>query len=428
MAEYKQFTPEEINLLLSKLNKASEPPDDLEDFFAPYDEEDLKELLVNLKGKKSAKEPFAGPGGKTGSLEPDIKKWTPPKVKRGAAASKTTAVVVKANDPTIPGPKTPTKKPGDPQLVLNVVPPLGFDLTEFIPNLTTDTDLQGFHPRPEYFNQIKLFADTGQNLLLIGEAGSGKSTIGKYFAMRMGWPFLAISADGLMGIKELFGLPSISGATSYFVEGLFTTFTQIGWKEVPNPKKKGETMLVEDPTMPGAVILIDEVTALDPSKNFVFHQILAERKFFVRDANKTYYVAPKVMIMFAGNPYDPRYEGTAKMNLAFADRLGTIRMEALTVDEIKIIIEKEYGNTLKQGDIDFLMDYVRDMRDFIKTGQDPLPAEMSMRSIKRMAAFLAKGVDRYLAVQLGFLNTYIAHDKETFDALSAHSLSIVGPP
>jgi MoxR-like ATPase len=240
-----------------------------------------------------------------------------------------------------------------------------------------------------------------------------------------------------MGVKELFGLHAISGSTTYFVEGLFTTFTQIGWKKDPktnlpvlekriDPETKQEIITqVDDPTQPGAVILIDEVTALDPGKNFIFHQILAERKFFVRDANKTYYVAPRVMIMFAGNPKDPRYPGVNKMNLAFADRLGSIYLDALSMAQVQEYITKAYGDVLNADQIKFILDYVADMRDFIKSGSDPIGAELSMRSIKRMASFLAKGASYQDAVEYGFLNTYLAHDKEAYDAMRGHSASSV---
>lgn len=442
MALIDTLSKKQIDLLLEKLAPGKEV-DNVKEFLGAFDDEDIKQLLISLGDAET----FASPGGETGSLLPKIeikksrtKKEKAPKAesaeeKKGAKAKESPEPVeepvqVKADSTMIVPGSVPseTESATDSGLTLKVVPPRGFNYNDYIPNPERDSDLRGFIPRPEYFSAIEMFYRARQNLLLIGEAGAGKSTIGKHFAHKNGFPYLAISADGLMGIKELFGLASISEATSYFVEGLFTTFTQIGWKTIEVVNKdtgKKEYKMVDDETQPGAVILIDEVTALDPSKNFIFHQILAERKFFVRDANKTYYVAPRVMIMFAGNPKDPRYPGVGKMNLAFADRMGTVILQPLGIDKIKEVLKRDYEGLLSKDDIEFIILYIAKMRDFIKSGEEPIPAELSLRSIRRIADFMAKGASKRTAVELGFLNTYIAHDKDTYDTLSGHSASLV---
>ena len=437
MAFIDTLTPKQIAILLEKVAPGKDIDDPKKFLGDAFEDDDLKGFLrdAGVKAIAGKKESFASPGGASGGLMPKVKaekieRFVPPEERGGKKKVQKEKGVHTEVAPALP-PEPEADKADSKLLTLKVVPPQGFRWQDYVPNKERDSDLQGFEDRPEYFNAINLFNKTGQNLMMIGEAGSGKSTIGKWYAYQRNFPYLAISADGLLGVKELFGLPSISEGTSYFVEGLFTTFTQIGWKKVyeTDPTTGKVTYkLVDDPDQPGAIILIDEVTALDPSKNFIFHQILAERKFFVRDANKTYYVAPRVMIMFAGNPKDPRYPGVGKMNLAFADRMGTILLEPLGIASIEKILRDEkkgFGKLLKDEQFKFIISYVVKMRDFIKSGDEPLPAELSMRSIKRIASFMASGASRMQAVELGFLNTYVAHDKDTYEALRGHSVSIV---
>ena len=271
---------------------------------------------------------------------------------------------------------------------------------DYTPNLQRDTDLQGYLPRPAVLKALDMCFKLQHNLMLIGEAGSGKSTVGKYWAWlksdrgQIPFPYLAISADGLMSVNQLFGSTQIKDGTSYYVEGAFTAFTQ----------------------MP-SLILIDEVTALDPTKNFVFHQILAERKFFVKEENHTFYLDPNCMVIFAGNPMNPRYPGVGKMNLAFGDRMATFVLEQMTIAEIRGLLKSYVDKKLvSQADLDKLMQYTDAVRGHIKT-TPAIKAEFSMRSIRRFMDFLSVQIPPRQAIELAFINTYTAFDRATYDGL-----------
>jgi len=251
----------------------------------------------------------------------------------------------------------------------------------------TDRDMADYVERPEYIKTMSDFYDLKSSLLLMGEAGSGKSTIAKYFALKKGLPFFSVSADSMMNIRELFGSLHIQGATSFFVEGLFTYFTKIP-----------------------SVILIDEVTALDPAKNFVFHQILAQRRFYVKDANETYDLHEDCFILFAGNPPNVKYTGLSKFNVAFADRMGTLIIDPLTQKQYRVILNK-----MPQADFETLMRYHYECQSMIK--QANLRAEFSLRSLRRIAGLLALGYSWRKSIDLGFLNGIQPFDKKAYDSL-----------
>lgn len=332
--------------------------------------------------KLTPEEPFVGAKGK---VQLQIKKQAPKPINTGDVGPQLVEQLIDEDDYY----PAPTRKDKDP------------DSPTFGQIIPKDTDLLGFIDRPEIMRAFETFFETKHNLMLIGEAGSGKSTIGKYWVYEKNkqspvqkLPYLAISADGLLSVNALFGSPRIINGTSYFVEGLFTTFTKIP-----------------------SLILIDEVTALDPSKNFVFHQILAERKFFVKEANKTYYMHPQCMIIFAGNPMNPRYPGVGKMNLAFADRMGTFVLEPLNIKEIRGLFEADVkrGDITKQ-ELDKLMSYTESIRDYIHKTPS-VKAEFSTRSLKRIVSFLSQKIDFRTAVEWAFINTYTAFDRATYDSL-----------
>ena len=274
------------------------------------------------------------------------------------------------------------------------------DRVAYTPSPDKDTDLQGYLPRPPVLKAFDTCFKLQHNLMLIGEAGSGKSTVGTYWAWlksdggKIPFPYLAISADGLMSVNQLFGSTQIKSGTSYYVEGAFTAFTQ----------------------MP-SLILIDEVTALDPTKNFVFHQILAERKFFVKEENHMFYLDPNCMIIFAGNPMNPRYPGVGKMNLAFGDRMATFVLEQMSIAEIRGLLKPYVDKKLvEQADVDKLMQFTDAVRGHIKT-TPTVKAEFSMRSIRRFMDFISEKVPPRQAMELAFINTYTAFDRATYEGL-----------
>jgi len=261
------------------------------------------------------------------------------------------------------------------------------DFEDAIPK-TTDPDIATFINRVNYMKVLDDFYKLKLPVLLVGEAGVGKSVMAEYFAYKKGLPFFTISADALLGIRELFGSLQIVGGTSYFIEGLFVAFCLVP-----------------------SIILIDEVTALDPAKNFVFHQILAQRKFYSKEANKSYKLHDDAYIMFAGNPPSLKYTGLNKFNIAFADRMGAIIVEPLERKELNQIFEKQ----IPKDKLEKLFDYYDMVRKMIT--EQRLRAEFSLRSLRRIVGLIKYGYEFREAINYGFLNNIKPFEPVVYDAI-----------
>lgn len=283
-----------------------------------------------------------------------------------------------------------------------------FKPEEYIPR-DDDPDIEGYFERERYIKILEFCEKNRLFVLLIGEAGVGKSTLAKYYAWKKKKPFLAVSADSQLSVRELFGTIHLIGASSYFLEGVFLKMCQVP-----------------------SVILIDEITAIDPSKNFLFHQILASREFFVKDyrekgrIGKTFRLHPDCFIVFAGNPPNLRYIGVDKLNIAFLDRLCVVEVEHLDDNEIKMALEKFLklrGMSLKKETFDLIKSLNKEIRSLII--QKELRAQFTLRTMQKIALMIEGGWSVEDAVRIAFYDGVKNFDPDDAETIKAQ-LKLLG--
>ena len=249
------------------------------------------------------------------------------------------------------------------------------DLSPYIPAMTGE--IKGHKPREPYFSALKAYAAIGEPALMVGEAGTGKTSLARYLAHSLSYPFLEVSCDALLGFQELFGAVNITDGTSHFIEGLFLKFIQTP-----------------------SVILIDEANALDPAKSFKLHQLLESGEVFVKEADrgrgKLYKVNDRCFIILAGNPPTGKYNGVNRWNVALLDRpMGVLELDEFTQEELNAIIPK-HAEKVK------LVRFYNEAREAIK--KEGLRTTFSIRSVKRVLAHVDMGFGMREALLFGFLN------------------------
>jgi hypothetical protein len=249
------------------------------------------------------------------------------------------------------------------------------DPAAFVPKLNAG-ELVGYKPRKHLLDTVKTLWTDRAPVLLWGEAGVGKTSIVKYLAATLGLPFLEVSCDSALTFGELFGQVNITDGTSHFVEGVFLKLLAVP-----------------------SVILIDEVTALDPAKSFKLHQLLNSREVFVKEADrgrgKVYRAHPDCFIILAGNPPGARYGGVVKPNVALINRCVNVEVPELSVAEIGAIIPEHAEKAA-------ILRYYGEARTLI--AKQGYRTTFSVRNGKRLIGLLGLGFNLREALALAFLN------------------------
>lgn len=217
----------------------------------------------------------------------------------------------------------------------------------------------------------------GDAIYLLGDAGSGKTTMAEQIAARAGLPFLRVCLDNSASVRDNIGRVQARGGTMFFKAGILLT-------------------LLQQPS----VILFDEVNAADASRLFFLHELLDARRFFIRDAGAGLIidVHKNCQIIMASNPNNARYGGTNKLNAALVNRCAVVNVPRLDVESC--------ASSFDCGDsklTESLKKYYEESNKAIKN--QSLRVVFSLRNIKRIAAALRRGVCVADALAGGFYNS-----------------------
>jgi hypothetical protein len=221
---------------------------------------------------------------------------------------------------------------------------------------------------------VKTFSKLRRNICLIGDSGTGKTTLVEQYAANNKLPFLRISCDETSSLKTLLGSKEIINGTTYFRGGILLELIQ----------------------MP-SVILFDEFNALHSSKLFFLHELLDNRRLFVQDADggKVIKIHPDCQIFLACNPSNKNYGGTNKMNAALGNRTTVIDVPNIKVAEMEKLFEcGKHTDSMKQF-------YSEASRAIYDKG---LRVAFSLRNIQRATEAINAGMKPLLAMRYEFYN------------------------
>lgn len=252
----------------------------------------------------------------------------------------------------------------------------GFYPEDYIPKME-DRDLQGYVPREPYYQQYKDSLKARQPVLLIGETGTGKTSMVKYDCAVRKMPMLHVSCDGILEFGELFGYQGLKDGNTYFREGA----------------------LIRLACHYPCVILLDEVSNIVPEKFSRLQVFIEERRFFVKEADngrgKYYSLHPECRVVLAGNPPNAAYNGTNKMNIALLGRVDNITLPAWEKKEfVKIFKDKPR--------LAEVMDFYGQVNEII-TNQNKR-CFFSIRELKKIFKKLEMGYGVVDAIRIAFTN------------------------
>jgi nitric oxide reductase NorQ protein len=177
-------------------------------------------------------------------------------------------------------------------------PKLDLDFTGAPPDLVPKGVV--YYPQGDEVDAMAYSVAGVKNTLLIGPAGTGKSTLVEYMAQEVGAPLITVSCDLELDKTELLGRPEIKEGDTHWVDGPVTEAMRKGYW-----------------------LVFDEVNMAKPEVMSVLHAILDHRRRLVLKENGNEVIkAHENFRVFA--TMNPGYEGTGELNQAFKDRFGVV--------------------------------------------------------------------------------------------------------
>lgn len=151
---------------------------------------------------------------------------------------------------------------------------------------------------PDDRKALAIAINKNLSCLLIGETGTGKTSIVKELAFKRSQPYVRINMTGFTTPDELIGTKSVKNGATYFEHGIITNAMQRG-----------------------AMLVIDEVNATTPDCLFILHGLLDEDRRITLPNGEIITPHENFRVFATCNP---DYEGTKSMNKAFIDRFPII--------------------------------------------------------------------------------------------------------
>jgi len=167
---------------------------------------------------------------------------------------------------------------------------------------------------------IKACVENDSAVLMIGETGTGKTSIVREVANDHKKNLIRVSVNGSMGVEEILGKWLVNEGTTVWQDGILTSAIRQGdW------------------------VVLDEINAALPEILFVLHSLLDDdRKIYLPEKDNEEVRPHKDFRFFATMNPPEEYAGTKDMNKALMSRFGAVlQINVLdSVSEAKLLEDK----------------------------------------------------------------------------------------
>lgn len=205
------------------------------------------------------------------------------------------------------------------------------------------------------------------NLLLIGPAGSGKTTVIEQVAARLGWPVWAVSCSGKVRASHWFGTFALRDGATVWQDGPLALALRHG-----------------------GIFLADEITRLDPAEQMALVRVLDGGEVAIPETGEV--IRPHKLFRFVGTGNSGgfgdetgAYVGERVSSFAFLDRFLKMEVDYLGEDEEQRLIARVVPD-LPSAIRNALVRLARAVRDASQAaGKGELRVNISTRALLAVA-------------------------------------------
>jgi nitric oxide reductase NorQ protein len=240
-----------------------------------------------------------------------------------------------------------------------------------------------YYPQGGEVRAVEYAVASSKNTLLVGPAGTGKSTLVEYVAQCAGAPLITVSCDLELDKTELLGRPEIKGGDTHWVDGPVTMAMRHGYW-----------------------IVFDEANMAKPEVMSVLHAVLDHRRRLVLKENGNEVIkAHENFRVFA--TMNPGYEGTGELNQAFKDRFGVVlAVGYMPPAKEKMLLTKRTG--IDKSTASLMVKAANDSRKMAENGE--VSEAISPRTLLEWAQAVKNGYPALEAAEFTVLDK-VARDK-----------------
>jgi len=236
-----------------------------------------------------------------------------------------------------------------------------------------------------YKKALAISVKANMPALLVGEAGTGKTSAVRYLAYKLQQPYVRVSMTGYTTPDELVGSKSAKDGSTYYEDGVITNAMKIG-----------------------AMLVLDEINATPPDSVFILHGLLDEDRQITMP-NGDVIKPHKDFRVFA--TMNPDYEGTKSLNRAFLDRFPII----LDMKPLDPLPEARLLEEFYKVDINTALLMVTVACTARKAyHEEKTITHVSTRSLLQWAELMANGMDKKLAYEVSIVRKATACDQGAF--------------
>jgi MoxR-like ATPase len=225
-----------------------------------------------------------------------------------------------------------------------------------------------------------LAVEDGQNILLIGESGTGKTETVQSVADTLNRPLFKINLGSTQDPRSvLIGMTHFSpDKGTHFVQSEFVTAIQT----------------------PNAVILLDEVSRAHPEAVNILMTVLDPRQRYLRldEGNAVVNVHPSVSFLGTAN-VGASYTATRVMDKALTSRFTFIEMEAITSAQEHRLLKRKFP-TVPVQTLKTITEIAGATRTEIASANSKIQSSISTRQSIQFAYYMQKGFSLLEAAEL----------------------------